>query len=165
METSELRPAFFRFADGRAFSGWKTAIGDIWSTGETLEEAAKELAASGCKGLAAELLLSRPNELGLYLARYARPAFEYPKRLVFTRDVDLHPLDYIEAGERCVCVRRDKISGAVELFMEQYHKRLDADSNCLIIEPHACDEFLGALKIVPTPVPLVYVEEASIVAA
>jgi len=162
VQIDDLRPTFFRFADARAFSGWKTANGDYWTTEETLQQAAQVLIGMDCRALACELLLSKPNELGLCLVKHAEPAFEYPERLVFTADVDLHPLDFIEAGERCVCVRRDRTSGTVELFMEQYHKHLDADSNCILIEPHTCDGFLGAIKFMPTVRPGVYQEKVTV---
>lgn len=164
MNRNELRPSFFRFTGGRAFSGWQSPSGDFWGTPETLQEAGGLLRVAGFLTLACELLTSLPNEHGICLMKHAEPALETGERLVFERDVDLHPVDYIEAGERCVAVRRCRTTGSVDLFMSGYHKRLDNDSNCLILEPHTCDEFLGSIKLMPIERASPYRERGSAVA-
>jgi hypothetical protein len=147
MNVNSLRPKFFRYAGGRPYSGWRTPEGNIWATAETLAEVVQELQGGNLKPLAIELALSAPNEHGLCLMKHAEPALQTGECLEFTRDVDLFPTDYIEAGERCVAVRKDRVSGVVELFMHHYHRRLDDLSNCIAIEPHTCDEWLGCLRL------------------
>jgi hypothetical protein len=164
MELGEMRPTFFRFVEQRAFSGWMSSSGDYWATPEVLNEAAELLRAAGYLTLACELALSLPNEHGMCLMKHADPALETGERLMFTKDIDLHPMDFVEAGERCVAVRRCRSSGVVDLFMQGYHRRLDADSNCLILEPHTCDEFLGFIKLMPTEKARPYREREAVAA-
>jgi hypothetical protein len=32
--------------------------------------------------------------------------------------------------------------------MHHYHKRLEDYSNCVTVEPHMCDDWIGALRLV-----------------
>lgn len=152
MNINELRPKFFRYAGGRAYSGWRAPNGDIWATAETRDAVVNDLAGGNLKPLAVDLALLVPNEHGIVLMKRAEPALQTGECLEFEQDVDLFPTDYIEKGERCVAVRKDRTSGVVELFMSHFHKRLDAYSNCITVEPHMCDEWLGVLRLMSNSV-------------
>ncbi len=165
MTINDYRPSFFRFGDGRAFAGWQTRGGDFWGDDTTKDTVVNHLKGSELKLLACEIGLSVPNDFGMYLMKHAVPALETGERLVFVKDVDLAPLIYIEAGERCVAVRWCKASGTVELFMQNYHKRLDDDSNCLVLEPNHSDDVIAALRVLRGEPSKHYMENATTVAA
>ena len=147
MNIRDLRPTFFRFGAGTVYSGWMTTSGDYWTTTDVLAELVESLRDSGHKAVALENALQAPNELGLLLVKHAAPALEIGEHLEFSRDVDIHPLTYVERGERCVVGRRCKTSGSVELFMTNYHSHLDDYSNCITVEPHNSDDVVSALRL------------------
>ena len=138
-----LKPCFFRFGADRVLSGWRSPNGDYWATSETLMEA-KGVAVLACES---SVVVYSPEAPGVLLARRARPALQIGERLVFTKAVDLHPLVFIKEGEQCVVGRACKTTGAVELFMADYHATLDEYSNCVTVEPHCSDDVLGALAV------------------
>lgn len=147
MNLNDLRPAFFRFDGGRPYGGWVSPNGDYWAAEDTRDEAVGELREGNGKPIAVELALALPNEHGLILMKHARSALDTGECLEFSAEVDLRPTDYIDAGERCVAVRNCKASGAVELFMHYYHKRLEQWSNCVTFEPHTSNEYLRHMRL------------------
>jgi hypothetical protein len=130
---SKLRPVFFRRGenDEVTYSGWVNVHTlDIWAHEDDARAFSNETG----------------NVHGMVLVRGASLALTVGERITFILDVDLHPATTIEAGERGVVGRRDKTTGATEIFLEQYHVGLDHASNCLAVRPH-CD-FDSVLKAI-----------------
>lgn len=139
MPLSNLRPVFFRLgANNKTHSGWlhmKTL--EVWAHEDDAVTFSNE----------------RGDERGLLKVPNASLALTMGERVVFTKPVDLFPSAVIEAGERGVVGRRDKVTGATEIFLENHHIGLADAANCLAIRPH-CD-FDGVLDAIepwgPTP--------------
>jgi hypothetical protein len=88
MDINALRPKFFRYAGGRAWSGWRSPNGDIWAPHETLLQVVNELQGGNMKALAVELALTIPNEHGLCLMKHAEHALRTGEVLEFlTRSI------------------------------------------------------------------------------
>lgn len=137
MQLSDLRPVFFRVLGPAIREGWirTTCLPnvEIWGEHDTLKDLG--------------FPLDPPNSLGLSRVPQARLALLIGERVRFARDVDLHPLTYVEQGERGVVGRRDRTTGAVEVWLETYHRGLDRWSNALLLQPHGCSpEHLEALE-------------------
>jgi hypothetical protein len=87
-------------------------------------------------------LLDLPvNAMGVVLIPQARKALLPGERLEFVKALDLYPNDFIERGERCIVVRRDRNSGAVEVFLEGYHAEKTMD-----VTPHRSSDVLDVLE-------------------
>lgn len=118
---------------------------NIWADAEALSEALESYMVRDLQ-TALSLTGLRANEQGYVLVPHARLALTMGERVCFGSEVDMFPIDVVEPGERAVVGRRDKITGAVELFLEQHHIRLAEYSNTVTVTPHQDQDTLRALE-------------------
>lgn len=154
MDTSVLRPVFFRFGHipKAMFSGWVHYHGnniasslDVWALESDLRVIAQEVSGFD-PSLARYLSILQGDETSLSLVPNARPCLMPGERVEFVKDVDLFPTTFIEKGERGVVVRRDRTTGDVELFLERSHKLLKDSSNTITLTPHISDDVVRFLS-------------------
>lgn len=146
MQVSELRPIFFRIDNvPHIHSGWAhvTSQGtrwvDIYALADDLRAYSQSVLAEHVE-LAFRLAALQPDDNGLVLVPNSQPALLIGERIKFTEERDLFPSDFIEQGERGVIGRRDRTTGAVEVFLELMHH-----AETLTLEPHQCSEMLRAI--------------------
>lgn len=147
MHLNELRPIFFRIADKpHILSGWahiqqrpSSHWFDIYAMASDLNEYANGLIATDLE-LAFRLKALEADENGLVMVPNSHPALLIGERVMFNEERDLYPSDFIEQGERGVVGRRDRTTGAVEVFLELMHH-----SEALTLEPHQCADMLRAI--------------------
>lgn len=147
MNVHRLRPVFFRVGTwNRAHSGWiDIATTDIWALADDISEVWYRYVTPDVQ-TAMSLAGLRPNSAGMVLVPHARLALTLGERVIFAREVDMYPLDVIEAGERGVVGRRDRITGEVEVFLEQHHIKLADYSNTVSIVPQSSEDMLSAIE-------------------
>jgi hypothetical protein len=160
LDISTLRPVFFRFGCGRAFSGWASREGDIWAHKECLPDIVGSLRECGSTTLADEIADDKFTNHELRLMVHAVPAFITGEVLEFKEGVECY--DYIEAGEMGICVRPNALSGTVQIFLSEYHVRLEDQSNTITLVPHECDEILTAIRLRAQPRAVLTKEQESI---
>lgn len=146
MLLSHLRPVFFRAGlSGHTMSGWiDVTTFDLWADADEMKQAGAALMPRDAP-TAMTLANLTGDDNGLALIPRARVALPIGERVVFKREVDMYPIAFIEAGERAVVGRRDRLTGEVELFLENYHKSLDDSSNTISLVPHQCGDVLDAI--------------------
>lgn len=142
MHLNHLRPVFFRLPNSEDIhSGWchlqkrQTGSGwlDIWALTDDMRRYAHSIMGSNLE-LGLRLNSLQGDDNGLALIPSAVPALLIGERVSFGRECDLFPSDFIEQGEKGVVGRRDRNTGAVEVFLEFMHH-----NEALLLIPHHCD--------------------------
>jgi hypothetical protein len=147
MHLNELRPIFFRIEGSPTIhSGWahlqqrpNNHWFDIYALASDLREYSQAVMATELE-LAFRLAALEPNDDGLVLVPNSQPALLIGERVKFVEERDLFPSDFIEQGERGVIGRRDRTTGAVEVFLELMHHE-----ETVWLQPHQCADMLRAI--------------------
>jgi hypothetical protein len=121
MPLTNLKPAFYRIAEGQAVqSGWiNTATGDICDTEDG-------------------------DHYRIRVVPGARLAFTVGQRVEFTAPVDLYPYDVVLAGERAHVAACNE-EGEVSLLLEGIHDGLE--DNTLVLVPFHDAETLSSVQL------------------
>jgi hypothetical protein len=148
VQINRLRPVFFRVGRSALIcSGWiDVDTTNIWCALEDAKAHAQDTMTVDLQTSLALMSLVCNNNHGLVIVPQAALALTLGERVEFVGELDLFPADVVEVGERAVVGRRDRCTGAIELFLEHFHPKLDECSNCVQVTPHASQDILKLLR-------------------